>query len=126
MQLYYMKKDGNKISSVSVVLMAVAVIYKFVLALIGIGIMFFWRAPLKEYLKGYYWMYFLGLFLNITVGVSIAFGHVFSWNHSENFLQNRKNSDMLQSLDEVRFEKRWINSYLNIRKQLAFCGGIKK
>lgn len=27
MQLYYMKKDGNKISSASVVLMTVAVIY---------------------------------------------------------------------------------------------------
>lgn len=66
-QLYYMKKDGNKISSASVVLMAVAVIYKFVLALTGIGILLFWRVPLREYLKEYYWMYFLGLFLNITV-----------------------------------------------------------
>lgn len=38
--------------------MAVAVIYKFVFALTGIGIMLFWRAPLREYLKEYYWMYF--------------------------------------------------------------------
>lgn len=66
-QLYYMKKNGNKISSASVVLMAVAVIYKFVLALTGIGILLFWRAPLRGYLKGYYWMYSLGLFLNIAV-----------------------------------------------------------
>jgi len=67
MQLYYMKKDGNKISSASVVLMTIAVIYKFVLALTGIGIMLFWGMPLRGYLKGYYRMYFLGLFLNITV-----------------------------------------------------------
>lgn len=51
MQLYYMKKDGNKMSSASVVLMAVAVIYKFVLALTGLGIMLFWRAPLRKYLS---------------------------------------------------------------------------
>lgn len=66
-QLYYMKKDGNKISSASVVLMAVAVIFKFVLVLKGTGIILFWREPLREYLKGYYWVYFLGLFLNIAV-----------------------------------------------------------
>lgn len=66
-RLYYMKKDGNKISSASVVLMAVAVIFKFVLALTGTGIILFWREPLREYLKGYYWVYFLGLFLNIAV-----------------------------------------------------------
>lgn len=77
MQLYYMKKDGTKISSASVVLMAVAVIYKFVLALTGIGIMLFWGAPLRGYLKGYYWMYFLGLFLNIAV-VSVLLLVMFS------------------------------------------------
>lgn len=77
MQLYYMKKDGNKISSASVVLMAVAVIYKFVLALTGIGIILFWELPLRGYLKGYYWMYFLGLFLNIAV-VSVLLLVMFS------------------------------------------------
>lgn len=54
-------------SMVIAVLMAVAVIYKLVLALTGIGILLFWRMPLRGYLKGYYWMYFLGLFLNIAV-----------------------------------------------------------
>lgn len=67
MQLYYMKKDGTKLSSASVVLMTVAVIYKFVLALTGIGMILFWRLPLRGYLKGYYWMYFLGLFLNMIL-----------------------------------------------------------
>lgn len=67
MQLYYMGKDGNSLSSASVVLMTVAIIYKFVLVLIGIGIVLFWRAPLKEYLRGYYGVYFLGLFLNTAL-----------------------------------------------------------
>lgn len=67
MQLYYMKKDGIKVSSASVALMTVAIIYKFVLALTGIGILLFWRVPFNGYLKGYYSIYFLGLFLNIAV-----------------------------------------------------------
>lgn len=67
MQLYYMKKDGTRLSSASVVLMTAAVIYKFVLALTGIGMILFWRLPLRGYLKGYYRMYFLGLFLNMIL-----------------------------------------------------------
>lgn len=67
MQLYYMRRDGNTLSASSVVLMTVAVIYKFVLVLIGIGIAVFWRQPLKSYLQGYYGLYFLGLFLNAAL-----------------------------------------------------------
>lgn len=66
-QAYYMKKDGIVLSASSVVLMTVAVIYKFVLVLIGIGIYLLWRKPLENYLQGYYWLYFLGLFLNISL-----------------------------------------------------------
>lgn len=54
MQLYYMRRDGNALSASSVVLMTVAVIYKFVLVLIGIGIVLFWRKPLRTYLRGYF------------------------------------------------------------------------
>lgn len=67
MQLYYMKKDGNSLSASSVVLMSVAVVYKLVLVLIGIGIVLFWNAPLKGYLQKYYGLYFLGLFLNTAL-----------------------------------------------------------
>lgn len=67
MQLYYMRRDGNALSASSVVLMTVAVIYKFVLVLIGIGIVVFWQRPLKSYLQGYYGLYFLGLFLNAAL-----------------------------------------------------------
>lgn len=69
MQLYYMKRDGNALSAASVVLMTVAIIYKLVLALIGIGILLFWGKPLKTYLQAYYGLYFLGLFLNIALVV---------------------------------------------------------
>lgn len=76
-QLYYMKKDGNSLSSGSVVLMTVAVIYKFVLVLVGIGILIFWREPLREYLQRYYGLYFVGLLLNIVV-VIVLFLVMFS------------------------------------------------
>lgn len=67
MQLFYMKKDGNTLSSASVVLMTVAIMYKLVLVLTGIGILLFWRQPLKDYLQGYEWLFLGGLFLNIAV-----------------------------------------------------------
>jgi len=69
MQLYYMKRDGNSLSAASVVLMTVAVIYKLVLVLIGIGILLFWGVPLKTYLQAYYGLYFLGFFLNVVLVV---------------------------------------------------------
>lgn len=72
MQLYYMRKDGNALSQASVVLMTVAVLYKFVLALIGVGILLFWRAPLRMYLQGYYGLYFLGLFLNVVLVAALV------------------------------------------------------
>jgi len=67
MQLYYMRRDGNALSASSVVLMTVAVIYKFVLVLIGIGILLFWTQPLRNYLQGYMGLYFLGLSLNVLL-----------------------------------------------------------
>ena len=69
MQLYYMRRDGNALSASSVVLMTVAVVYKFVLVLVGMGILLFWRQPLRSYLQGYMGLYFLGLFLNVLLVV---------------------------------------------------------
>lgn len=77
MQLYYMKRDGNTLSVSSVVLMTVAIIYKFVLVLIGAGILLFWNVPLKAYLQQYYGLFFLGLFLN-TILVVILLMVMFS------------------------------------------------
>lgn len=73
MQLYYMKKDGHSISASTVVLMTVAVVYKFVLVVTGMGILLFWREPLREYLKGYYFLYFVGLSLNVVLVIILLF-----------------------------------------------------
>lgn len=71
MQLYYMNKDGNKTSSSTVVLMTVAVMYKLVLVLMGIGILLVWWSPLKSYLGSYFYLYLLGLALNIMLVIFI-------------------------------------------------------
>lgn len=64
MQLYYLKKDGNSLADSSVVLMVVALIYKFVLVVWGILMLLFWHGPLKSYLGRYFGLYLLGLALN--------------------------------------------------------------
>ena len=66
-QLYCMSRDGRKLSDSTVVLMAVATIYKFVLVLMGIGIIIFWRIPMRNYLGNYEYLYYLGLGLNIAL-----------------------------------------------------------
>ncbi len=73
MQLYYMKKDGLKMSESTVVLMTVAVVYKFVLVLMGAGMLLFFYRDLCSYLGGYLGLYFLGLFLNIAVVAVLLF-----------------------------------------------------
>lgn len=67
MQLYYMCKDKNSPSASSVVLMTVALLYKFVLVVMGVGILILWHKPLKGYLHGYYPLFLLGLGLNLTL-----------------------------------------------------------
>ena len=69
MQLYYMCKDKNSLSESSVVLMTVALIYKFVLVLIGIAMLIFWHGPLMVYLREFFPLYLLGLVLNLTLVV---------------------------------------------------------
>ncbi len=73
MQLYYMKKAGYKISDSTVVLMAVALIYKLVLVLIGLGILIFWFPSLRLYLGSYLYLYYLGLFLNTALVAILLF-----------------------------------------------------
>lgn len=64
MQLYYMVRDRNNLSESSVVLMTVALIYKLVLVLIGIGMLVLWHKPLRIYLEEYFPLFLLGLALN--------------------------------------------------------------
>lgn len=73
MQLYYMQKEGHRVSNSSVVLMTVAVIYKFVLVAMGVGILLFYRQPLMRYLGQYIYLYYLGLFLNASLVLILLF-----------------------------------------------------
>lgn len=70
-QLYYMNRDGNRGSDSTVVLMTVAVVYKFVLVVIGAGILLFWYGPLKSELGKYFPLYLLGLALNVVFVILI-------------------------------------------------------
>ena len=72
-----MNRDGNRVSDSTVVLMTVAVVYKFVLVtrylrvILGFGILFFWHGPLREYLNRYFPLYILGLMLNVILVILI-------------------------------------------------------
>lgn len=69
MQLYHMNKDGLRVSESTVVLMTVAVIYKFVLVMMGLLMLLFGYGSLKEYLGEYIRLFGLGLFLNTALVV---------------------------------------------------------
>ena len=72
MQLYYMKKVGLPLADSTPVLMVVAVLYKFVLAVLGLFIAVFWHKQLGAYFQGYYWLFYLGIVLNaILVAVLV-------------------------------------------------------
>ncbi len=70
-QLYYMNRDGNRVSDSTVVLMTVAVVYKFVLVVLGFAILVFWHQPLKAELNRFFPLYILGLMLNVILVVLI-------------------------------------------------------
>ncbi len=63
-QLLAMKKDRLSMGSATLSLMAVAVLYKLILVLIGLGILLFWKKGLSAYLGSYMAFYYLGIFLN--------------------------------------------------------------
>lgn len=65
MQLYYMNRDGCTFSSSFVVLMAIAVLNKLAMALLGTGILLFWGGQLQGRLDGYFGLFCLGLVLHV-------------------------------------------------------------
>lgn len=73
MQVYYMKQKGVPVSESTPVLMIVAVLYKLILVLVGIGIWLFQKDSLKMYFGSYLWLYYLGLLLNTTLVVFLVF-----------------------------------------------------
>lgn len=72
MQLYEMKKDGNSVSSSTVVLMVTAVCYKLVLVCIGTFLLIFQGKMLRQYLGRYFGLYLLGLFLNLAITLVVT------------------------------------------------------
>jgi uncharacterized protein (TIRG00374 family) len=65
MQIYFMKKEKIPVPVATVVLMIVTIIYKFVLVVIGLGIMLFARKFEEKYLGGVQPLFYLGVVLNV-------------------------------------------------------------
>ncbi len=65
MQLYYMNRDGCSFSASFAILMVVAVFNKLAMALMGMGLLLFWRGQANSYLQGYFGLFCLGLALHI-------------------------------------------------------------
>lgn len=72
-QLYYMKKDKIELADSTSVLMIVAVLYKVVLVLMGLGIGIFWRRSLTSYLGNYIYLFWVGILLNVIVVSVLVF-----------------------------------------------------
>ncbi|MDD7739139.1 MAG: lysylphosphatidylglycerol synthase transmembrane domain-containing protein [Fusicatenibacter sp.] len=65
MQLYYMKKERISLPVSTVILMIVTITYKFVLVVVGTGILLFGRGFLHTYLEEILPVFYLGIALNV-------------------------------------------------------------
>lgn len=73
MQLYYMKKDGNRLEDCTVALMVTALCYKLALVCIGAALLAGGSRLLRERMGGYFGFYMLGMFLNtLLVGILLC------------------------------------------------------
>lgn len=71
-QVYYMRREGVRISDSTPVLMVVAVLYKFVLVVLGLGLIAAAGGILRSAFGGLLWLYYLGLGLNVLlVGILV-------------------------------------------------------
>ncbi len=77
MQLFHMKRDGNRLSASTVVLMTVALVYKLVLVLMGIMMLLTSFSVLKDNLGGYLNLFYLGMFLNTALVAALLVVMVF-------------------------------------------------
>lgn len=64
-QIYYMKKDKVEIPVSTLVLMIVTITYKFVLVLVGLLLIFFYRPLVHQYLQDTRFWFYLGIALNV-------------------------------------------------------------
>ena len=72
-QVYYMKREGVRIADSTPVLMVVAVLYKFVLVVLGLALMAVAGNILRGAFGGLLWLYYLGLGLNILLVAILVF-----------------------------------------------------
>ena len=71
-QVYYMRREGVRISDSTPVLMLVAVLYKFVLVVLGLALLVAAGGILRSAFGGLLWLYYLGLGLNVLlVGILV-------------------------------------------------------
>lgn len=73
MQVYYMKRSGIPIAESTPILMIIAVLYKLVMAVVGLGISLFWSAGVAACFGKFLWLFYLGLGLNILVVALLTF-----------------------------------------------------
>lgn len=66
MQVYYMRQDGIPIGISSVALLFWTIIYKVALLLIEGYVLLFQRAFLRHYIGRYYWLFWLGILVNLV------------------------------------------------------------
>lgn len=71
-QLYYMKKDGRDMAKCSITLVTIAFLYKLVLVVTGVAMLIFWYAPLRSYMQGYFYLFLLGIALNLILVVLLS------------------------------------------------------
>ncbi|MCI7812192.1 MAG: lysylphosphatidylglycerol synthase transmembrane domain-containing protein [Lachnospiraceae bacterium] len=64
-QIYYMNKEGINVSVATLVLMIVTITYKFVLVVVGAGVILFRRDLIFDYMDNTRFLFYLGLFLNV-------------------------------------------------------------
>ena len=72
-QVYYMKREGVRLSDSTPVLMVVAVLYKFVLVVLGLGLIAAAGSILRTAFGGLLWLYYLGLGLNVLLVAILVF-----------------------------------------------------
>lgn len=66
MQVYYMRQDGIPIGASSVALLFWTIIYKVALMIVEAYALLFHHDLLKQYLGGYYWLFWLGMGVNLV------------------------------------------------------------
>lgn len=105
MQVYYMRQEGVPIGISSVALLFWTIIYKVALLLIEGFVLLFCRGFLHQYIGRYYWLFWLGLSVNL-VSIILYSIVVFSQNGVRNLAH--AGAWLCQKLRIIRRKKRFM------------------